>query len=266
VATTPLSFTRSGLYAGGHTIVLLHGFLGCREDWAEVIEPLADMFDIITIDLPGHGVSADLPDHLYRFDSCSAAITETLSYLKVQAYTLAGYSMGGRIALYHALHNFTDIHALVLISANPGIESESGRLSRLVSDEQFSGRLAGMSIDRLVDEWYEQPLFGSLRRHPIFRQIHARRSGGDPASLARALAGFSIGRQIPMWDNLTRLAMPVLCVAGDLDKKYTEIGRRAADLCPQGKLHIIPGAGHAVHLERPDELSRAMASFLSAQS
>jgi 2-succinyl-6-hydroxy-2,4-cyclohexadiene-1-carboxylate synthase len=265
VPATPLAFSRHGL-TGGPTLVLLHGFLGCQDDWDDLVEPLKDRFDAVVIDLPGHGSSADSPNHLYRFDSCSAALSETLRFLSVSAFTLVGYSMGGRIALQYAVHNFARIQSLVLIAANPGLESESERLSRLAADEQLSARMAGMPIDRFVDQWYGQPLFDSLRSHPAFGRIKRRRLEGDPAGLARALSGFSIGRQVPMWEKLTGLLMPVLCVAGELDRKHVEIARRTADLCPQGKLHIIPQAGHAVHLEKPDELSRAIAEFAAAHS
>lgn len=260
---TPLAFSRHGL-TDGPKLVFLHGFLGCQDDWEELIEPLKDQFDIVVIDLPGHGASVESPNHLFRFDSCSAAIAETLRFLNISAFTLVGYSMGGRIALQYAVHNFAHIQSLVLIAANPGLESESARLSRLAADEQLSAQMAAMPLDRFVDQWYGQPLFDSLRSQSAFSRIKRRRLEGDPAGLARALSDFSIGRQIPMWDKLTRLPMPVLCVAGELDRKYSDIARRTADLCPQGKLHIIPQAGHAVHLEKPDELSRAIAKFSAA--
>jgi 2-succinyl-6-hydroxy-2,4-cyclohexadiene-1-carboxylate synthase len=135
----------------------------------------------------------------------------------------------------------------------------------LAQDEQLAEQLSGLSIELFVDRWYRQPLFATLKAHPVFSTVVSRRFHGDPTVLARALRGFSVGRQRSMWKHLGELKMPTLCVAGGLDHKYTEIMTRAADLCPYGKLRIIDGAGHAVHLEKPGELAEALRPFILDQ-
>jgi 2-succinyl-6-hydroxy-2,4-cyclohexadiene-1-carboxylate synthase len=259
----PLVCSRRG-FAGGPALVFLHGFLGTKEDWNPLTDLLVEQFDIVTIDLPGHGESVDAPPDLFRFDSCSRAIAEILDHLNIASYFLVGYSMGGRIALVHTIEHPQQVRGLALISAQAGLDSQSARLSRLAQDQQLVDSLTKSGIDAFVKNWYAQPLFSSLRNSARFEEIVSRRTQGNPAALALALSGFSVGRQNSMWARLCELNLPVLCVVGDLDPKYADIMTRTADLCPQGKASIIEGAGHAVHLEKPDRLAVALQSFVCA--
>ena len=68
----------------------------------------------------------------------------------------------------------------------------------------------------------------------------------------------------PLWDRLAALAMPVLVVAGELDAAYVDAGRRLADaIGANADLVLVPGAGHACHLERPDAFCLIAADFLA---
>lgn len=259
----PLAYSRR-VFTGGPTLVFLHGFLGSKEDWNPVADLLAEDFDIVTIDLPGHGESEAAPPDIFRIDSCSRALIETLDRLNISSYFLIGYSMGGRIALAHALKYPERVRGLALVSANPGLESPSARLSRLAQDQKLADELVQSGLEEFVKHWYAQPLFDSLHNSTRLEEIVSRRARGNPATLALALSGFSVGRQESMWARLCELNLPTLCVAGRLDRKYADIMTRAANLCPKGKLSIIVGAGHAVHLEKPDGLAVALKSFVSA--
>ena len=243
-------------------VVFLHGFLGSHTDWRGVIAPLESSYYLVCFDLPGHGKSSAVDQSIFHFDNCCAAIADTLADLKITNCSLVGYSMGGRIALQCVVNIPQLFRAVVLVGARPGIESESARLSRLAQDEQLAERMISMPLSQFVDEWYQQPLFDSLRDSQEYRDLSARRASGDRELLALALARFSVGRQRPLWGELSKLTIPLGYVAGEHDTKYTAVGRRVVDLCPRAKLHIIPRAGHAVHIEQPEELSRVIASFL----
>ncbi len=260
-----LSFARNHR-PGKPTVVFLHGFLGDKDDWTPVIDALGDQFDTIAIDLPGHSIGHPSATDLFDFDTCGAAIADLLTECQVERYCLIGYSMGGRIALHHAICHAAQFQALVLISANPGLRAETERISRLAADEQLATGLETEGLERFIDRWYEQTMFDRLRTRSNFGQIRARRLAGDPAQLAQALRRFSVGRQRSLWPELTGLKIPVLAVAGELDTKYAGLARQTADLCPQGKLCIISHAGHAVHLERPLELVQALRPFITAHT
>ena len=80
-----------------------------------------------------------------------------------------------------------------------------------------------------------------------------RNTAGGLASSLR-LAG--TGTQEPLWDRLPALTMPVLLVAGALDAKFVAAAERMAGLIPHVTLAVVDGAGHTVHLERPDDVPR----------
>ena len=258
-----LSYTRVHR-ADRPTVVLLHGFLGDKEDWLDFLQGPGDSLDTIAIDFPGHGSSTEAPESYFSFDGCSEAIAGLLASIGVTRYCLIGYSLGGRIALYHATRHEDKIRSLVTISANPGIVSESERRERYEADLRLASDLETRGLSPFIDRWYAQPMFASLRTHSGFAKIMGRRSHGSAEALARALGAFSVGAQPPLWDQLADLTIPVLCVAGERDKRYVQVASRTADLCRRGKLCIISDAGHAVHLEKPHELALAARPFINA--
>jgi len=81
--------------------------------------------------------------------------------------------------------------------------------------------------------------------------------------LAASLRLTGTGTQRPLWDDLPRLTMPVLFVVGELDAKFTAIAHRMRERWGgDATVEVIPGAGHACHLERPDQFLDVVVPFL----
>ena len=168
----------------------------------------------------------------------------------------AGYSMGGRLALWIALEHPELVEALALISTNPGINDDRQRLARRDSDEELAGFIESSGRDAFFDRWLAQPLFSGL--DPVAARQHRLTSAPELASQLRTLGQ---GAQQSMWDRLPELSMPVTVIAGARDERYAAIaGQTAADIGSNGELHLVPGAGHALLQEAP----AAVASILSA--
>ena len=167
---------------------------------------------------------------------------------------LVGYSMGGRVALYTALHHPGTASGLVLLGADPGIEQAAARDRRWARDLALARELAAAEGDAFtiwLQRWYAAPLFESLRAHPDFPQLLRRRGRQRPAYLAAALRGLSVARQPSLWPALPQLTVPALFVAGAEDPKYRGIAARIGQIGEPWRTAVCPGAGHAVHLERP---------------
>src|SRR5919198_323460 len=104
------------------------------------------------------------------------------------------------------------------------------------------------------------PLFATL---PAERAGRAERLGNGAAGLAAALRLLGTGTQEPLWARLPELAAPVLLVAGELDGKFAAVAERMAGaIGPRARVALVPGAGHAAHLEQPEAFGDLVESFL----
>lgn len=171
--------------------------------------------------------------------------------------------MGGRIALYVSSIYAMRVDALVLESASPGLRTESERAARREQDERWARMLESDGMSAFLDEWYAQPLFETLTsRTDLIERVKAKRLKNDPRALARALRGFSVGRQAPLWDEWKSNHIPALLIAGERDAKYCGIAREMEQACNSCRVAIVPGVGHNVHEEAPNEYNSAIHAFL----
>ncbi|MCC6153954.1 MAG: 2-succinyl-6-hydroxy-2,4-cyclohexadiene-1-carboxylate synthase [Candidatus Hydrogenedentes bacterium] len=240
----------------------MHGFLGAKSDWTSTIDLLCKNYQCVSVDLPGHGEST-LDSQNYSMEYVATALIDLVDSLGAGSFSMVGYSMGGRIALYVSSIYAMRVDALVLESASPGLKTESERTVRREQDERWAKLLESDGMAAFLDAWYEQPLFGSLTSRPdLLERVKARRSVNDPRALACALIGFSVGRQAPLWDEWKNNHIPALLVAGELDAKYCAIAREMEQACSACHVAIVPGAGHNVHDEAPDAYNSAIHAFL----
>jgi len=177
-------------------------------------------------------------------------VIRTMDGLEVTRPVVAGYSMGGRLALYLALRYPNRCTGLILESVSPGLERSSERAARRAADESKAERLKSGDFEAFLRDWYGQPLFAPLARDEelLYRTIEARRRN-DPGELARSLRGMGTGSQASMWGELEGLAVPALAIAGELDEKYARISWRMAGINPRIESAVVPRAGHSVHAE-----------------
>jgi len=229
------------------------------------------------IDLPGHGTRAGRTDASEFTLEAALAIVDGASRSDEgdegsvsdtprrvgEPFGVVGYSMGGRLALHHALAHPERVERLVLESASPGIEGEEARARRRASDEALADRIVDQGIEAFVEYWASLPLFASQRRlDDGVRAAHrARRLANAPESLAAALRGLGTGALPSLWSSLADLRTPTLLIAGSLDPKFVGIAERMAERLPNARVAIVPDAGHTVHLERPDRWLHLVADF-----
>lgn len=246
-------------------MLLLHGFTGSGRSWpASLLDGLAARGHLpVTPDLPGHGRNAgDVDPAHFTLDSALSAVTAAQGNAPGP---VAGYSMGGRLALAYAFAHPTRVTGLVLESASAGLADEEERAARRARDEVLAGRLEREGIDSFVRDWEALPLFesqGALPPETLMAQ-RALRLANDPFSLACALRGLGTGALPSYWRALPTLRIPTLLLVGALDTKFVGIAQAMAEAIPRAQFTVIRGAGHAVHLERPDAWLGAVLEFLS---
>jgi 2-succinyl-6-hydroxy-2,4-cyclohexadiene-1-carboxylate synthase len=244
-------------------LCFLHGFMGSSADWQPVVDDLTDGYFCIVIDLPGHGASTGRDAEAYTMDAAVRAVNGVLNAVECGPVGLLGYSMGGRVALRVALRSPDRVRRLVLESVSPGIADASARAERRRTDDERARKIEA-DLPGFLRQWYRMPLFASLGRHGLVESMVQQRANNDPAEIARALQGFSPGRQSPLWNDLSDLAMPTLLLTGALDPKYPDVTARSAERIPDARRVLVPDAGHNVHAERPAAYRQAVKDFLDA--
>lgn len=233
-------------------LVLLHGFTQTGRSWQPVGHALAGRYRAIAPDLPGHGdFAARRPASFSACDAYVRALTDG-------PFTLAGYSMGGRIALHAALSLGARVTRLVLVGASPGLADPSERAARRADDDALAERIERIGLEAFIAEWAAQPLFEGMPRG-IVEQAQQDRRRNTAEGLAAALRGLGTGTMPPLWERLGELAMPVELVAGERDAKFRAIAERMAAALPDARLHVVPGTGHAVQLEAPGAVAEIIA-------
>lgn len=239
-------------------MLALHGFTLTGAQFA----PLAGYVDrsILAPDLPGHGESASTPAVV---PDAIAALADLLTDIDQPAPVL-GYSMGGRLALSLALDRPELVKRVVVVSAGPGIEDEYARAMRVAEDEELAVRIRRDGVRRLLDEWLSAPVTSTESvDEPERRADRALREENSAAGLADALRGFGQGSYPYFGDRLGELGMPLLAVSGGADARYTGQAAALAAAVPDGQSAVIPGVGHNVILEAPEELGRLVDEFLA---
>lgn len=252
-ALTPTAFHTMRLLA-------LHGFTGRGSDWDVLRDRIAG-YPWIAPDLPGHGPSpalpADLGAHL-DFINRSLDVCDGAS-------VLLGYSMGARLALHAALDAPQCFRALVLIGGSPGLDTEAARASRRTADAALAQRIRNFPTTAdFLAEWDAQPLLAGRAAMPEpwkSRSLEARRHN-TLRGLAASLEGVGTGTLPSLWDRLAELDLPVLLLAGANDAKFADIAHRMAARLPDARVALVPHAGHAAHLERPDSTAAILAPWL----
>ncbi|CAG8999826.1 MAG: 2-succinyl-6-hydroxy-2, 4-cyclohexadiene-1-carboxylate synthase [Candidatus Celerinatantimonas neptuna] len=248
-------------------LVFLHGFMGNGNDWGYITSTLSHQFYCICIDLPGHGMSQGIvPDKRHGFRQFHRLLEHSLKNLGIREYALIGYSLGGRLAAFHASLKPKGLTALVLESTHPGLTEEAIKTSRFRQDQQWAERLRQEDLENVLNDWYQQSVFSNLSDLQRQHQIEIKRQY-DPKPLAQMLEATSLAKQHDLTDKLAKLELPIALIYGQQDQKFVTLADKLIEHLRHGNRYSIEYSGHNSHFEQPDQFIEKVRSFLSlAQS
>jgi len=238
------------------SVVLLHGFSGTHRAWDGVVARLhPERYLPRALDLPGHGDAAaarGVSGEAITFAGC----VEHVLARSPERFVLAGYSLGGRVALQLALTAPERVSRLVLVSTSAGIEDPAERAQRRLADNRLAEELESIPFEDFIERWRIQPLFADEPREVgVLAREDQRRN--RPDALAAVLRGVGNGEMESLWDRLPELTMPVTVLVGDRDAKFQALGKRMVALLSDAELVIAPG-GHGLPLENPAAVADAL--------
>jgi len=250
--------------------VLLHGLAERRQIFTRLLPLLAPRLKLVSVDLPGFGSSPPLPGGGFDLGAVCRRIETVVSELELERPAMLGHSLGGGLAVRYAAERPDAVRALVLIAPAGLIATGAVRPSWRRPRAHALGRGALRAA---------RPVIASSRR---LRGRAFARVVGDPASLDGGLArelltGAAQGRSTPaagieivhagLRDRLHLLTPPALVVWGGRDRvvapRYAALLR---DALPDGRLLMLPAAGHVPMCEQPAEVATAVLELIEAQA
>jgi 2-succinyl-6-hydroxy-2,4-cyclohexadiene-1-carboxylate synthase len=227
-------------------VLFIPGFMQRGDAWRPVAELLPERYPSTMLDHGEHSFEG----RLREIEGSGASV-------------LVGYSLGGRLALRAALRSPESYRALVLVGTTAGIEEGPLRVARAEADEKLASWMEAMPMEDIVGLLERQPLFADQSDALVEAQRPGRLSQ-DPRSLALLLRTAGQGTLEPVWHELRSLELPLLAIAGARDDGYSRAAKRIASTAPNGRAAIVENAGHAPHLQRPDEVADLVTEFLDA--
>lgn len=249
--------------ADGIPIVLIHGSMGSLHMWEGWARELADKARLISVDLPGHGLTGAWPRDEYTIDAYADFVEVLVDALDLDRFVLVGHSMGGAVAWTFAATRPDRVSQLVLVDA--------AGYPRAADDVPLSTRLARLPVigdigiyfkpDRLVrrslSEVYADPAMVTPERIRRYAELQ-RFPGNREATLQRART------QEPLDPApLKRLDVPTLILWGGKDRwvPTADAFRFQSDI-KGAELEIFEALGHNPMEEDPKATAAAVAAFI----
>ena len=241
----------------GLPLACVHGFGGDKETWLLMSALLPYARGTVLIDLPGHGASADVPEHEASIRHHAEAVIRTLDHAGIDRAIICGNSMGGGVALRLAVDWPDRIAGLVLVASVGRDVHEGGARAWVDGDNPLIPREE--DVDKFMAIVLEQPppVGRAVIRHVIMER--ARRAD----ILHKLFRGFVLADGddgVPR--DLSGIDRPALVIHGEQDRIIDK--RTAEDLVlglPRGELVVMRGVGHAPQLEAPRHTARIIEAF-----
>jgi 3-oxoadipate enol-lactonase len=242
----------------GEPVVLLHGLGGSSTDWEPQIAALTPHYRVLALDTRGSGRSRDLqhragPFSVKQFANDAARL---LDHLGAAPAHIVGVSMGGMIAFQLAVDHPQCLRTLTVVNSVPSLVPRT--LSQRVSLAQrlLVARLfgpAGMAR-LLAPRLFPRPEQSDLRHR--FIENMARNDKGAYIATQRALVNWSV------LDRIAAIDVPVLVVTSDKDYWPVAVKEEYARRMPRSEVVVVPDAGHALPLEKPESFNQVLTAFL----
>jgi pimeloyl-ACP methyl ester carboxylesterase len=257
-----LAVTRLAGEPGRGDLLILGSGLGttCRTLWGPVVEQLGDGFDIVGVDLPGHGSTppAEVPFTVADLATRIRALALESGAGPERASWYAGVSLAGAVSLALAvdpgpLRGVAAVAAASTLGEPPMWRERAALVRASGAHVMVSGSLERWFAPEFVD-----------RDQPTVDRMMDELSDTDDESYAlacEALAGLDLRAAIP------HPRVPVLLVAGEVDAIVSE-ARIAEDhaAIPGSTLITLLGVGHEPPVEAPEMMARALTEFVTSAS
>ncbi len=259
----------------GPTLLLIHGFSASLHTWEPWVERLATGEDrindyrMISIDLPGHGLTRAPAGYQANIENLRDAVAEFVRSQSLQRFALAGSSMGGNVSWEYALAHPEQVEALILVDASGWEDTraeaaEEPAVFKLLRNPVAGPIMRDLDNSRLIREGLEASFYDAslVNDAMVERYSELSRAPGHRDILLQLTLGFR-ERNYATPERLAALSMPVLVMTGDHDRLVPpEHAQQFADAIPGAELIVFENVGHIPQEEVPDDSAFAVHEFL----
>ncbi|WP_425529191.1 alpha/beta fold hydrolase [Leptospira stimsonii] len=237
------------------TILLIHGLLDSATGLRRLAPKIRQDYRILIPDIPGFGKSK-LPDlkYLYQVDVFGDLIYEAIRKMSLENLVLGGHSMGALIAMHIALRDREKrISKLVLIAPGGIPHPKRDEMKELLFPKTED------DLVKLIEAlYYETPeLPGRLARKALIQ------SWNELPNQFLTVNTLEREEEIFLGKKLGEIKIPALILSGKEDPiTDASMTKKLHSYLKKSKLVFIPGAKHAIHMEKPDELSLEINRYL----
>ncbi len=240
---------------GRPTLVLLHGVGLSREMWAPVAEIVTDRYDVLALDLPGHGDRPPLDGPVTL-----AGLAERLAPEIPTGSHLVGFSLGALVAQHLTAHRPGLAASLTSVSSvcrRTPAERESVLARLRVAEDDFAASAAAS-----VERWYA----GTDLPVGVVRRTEETLLANDLVSFLACYRVFATG-DADIAPDLGLITVPALAITGSEDPGSTpEMTERLAAAIPGCRAVVVTGARHMLPVERPGELADHVTHFIESST
>jgi len=245
----PIGFATGarGVEADRPTLILVHGGGGSRDSWRFQIEALDGDFNVVALEMPGHGQSGgQSKPTISQYADWTAQVLQTWNLPKRPV--LGGHSMGGAIAIELGLTRPELLSGLVLVGTGAWLGVNPAIFDGLKKD--FHGTV------RLICKW----AFAKNTDPKLIEEGYERMAGNAPEVL---IDDFQACADFERRADVNRLGLPTLIVCGTLDKMTpAEMSELLKEKITGSRLEFIDQAGHQVAAEQPERLNQLLKEFV----
>ena len=256
------------------TVILLHGFNGSLLNFDRLVPLLVEDYRLVSIDLPGFGLTGAIPSADYSTESFIDTVTTLTTHLGIEKFSIAGNSMGGGVAWRYALNNPRKVESLILI-ASSGVmtEEDSRKFAERKDNSPIVWRLMNSNILKRFLSYYTPKFFAtqglkvSVYDQKLANIEHAMQFH-DLVLLEgsrNAILSMSMGSRSKMHgpESLSRIEAPTLVIHGDKDNIIPiERSQVFEEYIDNVEVKIYSQIGHLPMYEDPNKTANDIKSFL----
>jgi pimeloyl-ACP methyl ester carboxylesterase len=251
----------------GPGLMLVHGFGGAKEDFADHVPTLARHNTVVIFDHRGHGAS-DKPDDpgAYSLERLGTDVLQVADGVGLESFRLLGHSMGGMVSRKVALRASDRVDALIMMDTAAGpIPGFDNSLIEAAADVALTrGKDALKELLDLADPLTSPAYERVLAERPGYQEFQDRKWADLSAVMWGAMACELAQQSDDLPAMAASLSCPLLILVGEQDKPFVKASRVMAEAIPGAQLVIIRDAGHSPQFENPDAWIDAMTAFLSS--